>query len=224
VNENFPGSAQTQVTAITNRGNTAGFWVTKGGTNHGFVEWNGVFASYNDPATPHTAGAVNQLLGLNTAGTAVGFYNDAHGHSHAYALNQATGQFTAIHVPGQSVVATGINNNGAIVGFATDAAGATSSWLKIGTATTAFQFPGGTDTQALGINTKNQIVGSYLDGSGTMHGFVLANPLGPVSHWTTIEDPHGIGSTVVNGINTAGDLVGFYNDAAGNTHGMLATP
>ncbi len=224
VNENFPGSAQTQVTGIDDKGNTSGFWVTANGTNHGFIEWNGVFASYNDPATPKTKGSVNQLLGINNAGTAVGFYNDAKGHSHAYKLNQATGAFTAIHVPGVSVAATGINNAGDIVGFATDAAKNTTSWLKIGTTTITYQFPGGSDTQAFGINAKNQIVGSYLDGAGVLHGFVLTNPMGPVSHWQSIDDPNGVGSTVVNGINAAGDLVGFYTDAAGNTDGMLATP
>jgi uncharacterized membrane protein len=103
---------------------------------------------------------VNQLLGINNAGTAVGFYNDAKGNSHACKLNQATGQFTPIHVPGVSTVATGINNAGDVVGFATDAAGTTTSWLKIGTSTIAYQFPGGSDTQAFGINAENQIAGS----------------------------------------------------------------
>ena len=224
VNENFPGSAQTQVTGLNDLGDTSGFWVTANGTNHGFVEWNGVFASYNDPSTPKTKGSVNQLLGINNAGTAVGFYNDKNGNSHAYKLNQATGQFAAIHVPGVSTVATGINKAGDIVGSATDAAGNTTSWLKIGTSTIAFGFPGGSDTQAFGINNKNQIAGSYLDGSGVLHGFVLTNPMGPVSHWQSIDDPNGVGSTVINGINAAGDLVGFYTDAAGNTDGMLATP
>jgi hypothetical protein len=180
VNENFPGSAQTQVTGLNDLGDTTGFWVTAGGTNHGFVEWNGVFASYNDPHTPKVKGSVNQLLGINKAGD--------------------------------------------VVGFATDSTGVTTSWLKIGTSTTAFQFPGGTDTQAFGINNKNQIVGSYLDGSGVMHGFVLSSPLGPVSHWQSIDDPNGVGSTLVNGINAAGDLVGFYTDSAGNVDGMLAIP
>jgi hypothetical protein len=224
VNENFPGSAQTQVTGLNDLGDTTGFWVTAGGTNHGFVEWNGVFASYNDPHTPKVKGSVNQLLGINNAGIAVGFYNDAQGHAHAYELNQATGVFTPIHVPGVSVTATGINKAGDVVGFATDSTGVTTSWLKIGTSTTAFQFPGGTDTQAFGINNKNQIVGSYLDGSGVMHGFVLSSPLGPVSHWQSIDDPNGVGSTLVNGINAAGDLVGFYTDSAGNVDGMLAIP
>ena len=37
-----------------------------------------------------------------------------------------------------------------------------------------------------------------------------------------VDDPNGIGSTVVNGVNAAGELVGFYVDAAGNTDGFLA--
>ena len=53
---------------------------------------------------------------------------------------------------------------------------------------------------------------------------MLTSPMGPVSHWQSIDDPNGVGSTLVNGINAAGDLVGFYTDAAGNTDGMLATP
>ena len=225
-NENFPGSAQTQVIGIDNKGNTAGFWVTKNGTNHGFVEWNGVFENLNDPKTPHMAGSVNQLLGVNDNGVAVGFYNDAAGNSHAYQVNQATGVFTAIKIPGAvSATATGISRGGYIVGFAKDAAGTTSSWmLAPGGQLTTYQFPGGSNTQAFGINPQKQIVGSYLDGNGVQHGFVLTNPQGPKSHWQSIDDPNGVGSTVVNGINGAGDLVGFYTDAAGNTDGMLATP
>ncbi len=225
-NENFPGSAQTQVTGLNNQGDTSGFWVTANGTNHGFVEWNGVFSSYNDPKTPHMAGSVNQLLGVNNNGQAVGFYNDAAGNSHAYQVNQATRVYTAIKIPGAvSAVATGISKGGYIVGFAKDSAGTTSSWmLAPGGQLTTYQFPGGSDTQAFGINPQKQIVGSYLDGNGVMHGFVLTNPQGPTSHWQSIDDPNGVGSTVVNGINGAGDLVGFYTDAAGNTDGMLATP
>src|SRR5215471_2113859 len=126
-NENVPGSAQTQVVAINNIGDTAGFWVTANGTNHGFVRWNGGFENLNDPKTPHAAGSVNQLLGINDTGMAVGFYTDAAGNSHAYQVNQATDVFTAIKIPGAvSAAATGINKGGYIAGFATDSAGTTS--------------------------------------------------------------------------------------------------
>jgi hypothetical protein len=225
-NENFPGSVQTQVTGLNNLGDTCGFWVSGNNTNRGFVEWNGVFASYTDPSTPKVAGAVNQLLGINDAGNAVGFYNDAKNNAHPYELNQATGKFTALHIADAvSATAAGINNAGDIVGFFTDASGSTESFLLTAShQLVTYQFPGGSDTQALGINSNNEIVGSYLDSKGVMHGFTLTDPLGPVSHWQKIDDPHGIGSTVVNGINSAGDLVGFYTDSAGNTDGMLAVP
>jgi hypothetical protein len=224
VSENFPGSAQTQVVAIDNKGNTAGFWVSKAGKNSGFVEWNGVFESFTDPHTPMTKGSVNQLLGVNDSGVAVGFYNDARGHAHAYEVNQATGVFTAIRIPGDvSTTATGINNNGDIAGFGTDAAGTTTSWLLHNGHLTTYQFPGGSDTQAFGINDHDEIVGTYNDGSGVMHGFTLKAPLGPVSHWQKIDDPNGVGTTTVNGVSNSGKLAGFYF-VGPICHGMLATP
>ena len=222
-NENFPGSVQTQVVAINNTGDTAGFWVQGNGTNRGFIDFNGVFTSYTDPNTPHGPGSVNQILGINDNGIAVGFYNDAAGVSHGFTLNQATGAFTKIPKQGGSTVATGINNAGAVVGFAQASDGTISSFLLSSGHTTRFQFPGGSSTEAFGINASDQIVGSYLDGAGVMHGFVLDNPTG-AARWRSVDDPNGVGSTVINGENDAGDLVGFYTDAAGNTDGMLATP
>ena len=223
-NENFPGSTQTQVTAINNDGATAGFWVNANKTNTGFVDSNGVFTSYTDPLTPTGAGSVNQLLGLNDDGTAVGFYTGANGKSRAYTLNLATDTFTTIKHQGKNALATGINDAGDVVGFESSSTNVVSSFFIQSGISTRLQFPGGSSTEALGINSSDQIVGSYVDGSGVMHGFVLDHPTGPGTTWHSIDDPNGIGSTVVNGINNAGDLVGFYTDAAGNTDGMLATP
>lgn len=223
VNENFPGSVQTQVTAINNKGDLAGFWVSGNNTNRGWVMWNGVFTSYKDHMTPKMPGSVNQLLGLNDAGIAAGFYNDATGNSHAYTLDQRTGRFTAVKVPGaSSAVASGINSAGVVVGFATSPSG-TAGFLKQGNHLSTLQFPGGSDTQPFGVNDKDAVVGSYLDGSGVLHGFLVITPL-THARWTSIDDPNGVGSTVVNGVNDALDLVGFYTDPAGNTDGMLATP
>ena len=221
-NENFPGSVQTQVTAINNKGFTAGFWVDGKGNNFGFVEWNGVFTSYKNPHTG--AGTVNQLLGLNDKGIAVGFYTDANGVNHAYKLNQGTGKFTAIVPPGgNNALATGINDNGDIVGFLTASNGSTVSFLLKGTTFTEFSFPNASSTQALGVNKYDEIVGDYVDGAGNMHGFTLKNPL-TNAHFQSIDDPNGIGTTTINGLNDNGTLVGFYVDGAGNTDGMLATP
>ncbi|HEV3091766.1 MAG TPA: hypothetical protein VGX91_10065 [Candidatus Cybelea sp.] len=220
VNENFPGSAQTQVTAINNHGDTAGFWVNNKNLNFGFIEWNGVFTSYKDPETRN--GKVNQILGVNDSGTAVGFYVDAKGNSHGFTLDQATGKFQAVKPPGGgvSVSVTAINDAGDLTGFFTTASKQTYAFLRKGNHFSTFGFPGGSNTQPLGINSGDQIVGSYDDGAGVMHGFLLSRPLSHAK-WQSIDDPNGIGSTVVNGLNDRGEMVGFYTDAAGNTDGML---
>lgn len=220
-NENFPGSAQTQVTAINNTGYTAGFWVDGNGNNFGFIEWNGVFTSYTDPNTGN--GTVNQLLGLNDNGIAVGFYTDSTGVNHAYKLNQSNGKFTAIVPPGAtSALATGINDHGDIVGFLTASDGSVDGFLLKGSTYTEFSFPSSTNTTPFGVNLSDQIVGSYVDGAGMTHGFLLTSPL-KNAKWKSIDDPNGIGTTVINGLNGKGNLVGFYVDSAGNTDGFLAT-
>jgi hypothetical protein len=228
VNENFPHSMQTQVTSLNNDGDTAGFWVNSAGTNIGFVRWNGVYASYTDPNTPKAPGSVNQILGINDSGTAVGFWVNKQNNDRSFELNQATGAFTAIHVPGVSWSADAINNNGDIVGFATGSKNVTSSWMLTPSGQlVSFQYPGGHDTQAFGINDSDEIVGTYLDKTGTQHGFVLTDPLGPKSVWQSVDDPDesAVGQTFINGVNDAGDLVGFYcSNPASNCNGFLATP
>jgi len=220
-NENYPGSAQTQVTALNNLGDTAGFWVDSNGNNFGFVEWNNVFTSYKNPKTG--SGTVNQILGINDAGIAVGFYTDGNGVNHGFSLNQATGKFKALVPPnGVSVSATGINQNGDICGFATTASGTTVSWLLKGKSFTSFSYPGSNNTTALGINANDEIVGAYVDASGGMHGFTLTSPLNNAK-FTSVDDPKGVGTTTINGLNDAGTLVGFYVDSVGNTDGFLAT-
>jgi hypothetical protein len=76
---------------------------------------------------------------------------------------------------------------------------------------------------ALGVNNFEEVVGTYMVGSGSsaqMHGFTWQ----PGRGFTSIDDPHGVGTTTINGVNDFGQLVGFYVDAAGNTDGFLATP
>lgn len=221
-NENFPGSVQTQVIAINNHGDTAGFWVDGNGNNFGFVRHNGVYTSYRDPNTG--TGTVNQLLGLNDNGVAVGFYTDGNGVNHAYKLTLNDGHFKEL-VPsgGTNATATGVNNNGDIVGFFTASNGSVVSFLRTANNKhyTEFDFPQSTNTTALGINNFDQIVGVYVDGAKQMHGFLLSNPLHNAK-WHSIDDPNGVGTTTINGLNDKGQLVGFYVDGAGNTDGFLA--
>lgn len=216
--ENFSGGTATQVTGLNNHHDTSGFWINNKNVNLGFVQWRGVFTSYKDPKT--AGGTVNQILGINDSGIAVGFYTDKSGINHGFTLNQATGRFAPVTLPGvTNVTAAGINDAGDITGFYGSASG-TTGFLKKGKSFTTFSFPGGDNTMALGINSHDQIVGSYQDTSGGMHGFVLSHALAHAK-WASIDDPNGVGTTTINGLNDKGQMVGFYVDSAGNTDGML---
>jgi hypothetical protein len=220
--ENYPGSVQTQVTAIDNSGNTAGFWVDGNNNNFGFVAWHGVFTTYADPNTG--SGTVNQILGLNDSGIAAGFYTDGNGLNHAYVVNQKSHKFQELTPPGgNNALATGINNKGDVVGFFTASSGAVVGFLLRHGNYTEFEYPGSTNTTPLGVNDSDQIVGGYADASGGMHGFVLRHGLKNAT-FQSVDDPNGVGATTINGVNDDGEIVGFYGDAAGNTDGFLALP
>ena len=231
VNENFPGSVQTQVTGLNDRGVTVGFWSTMNNTNMvndntGFWERNGKFHNANFPTSAQGSPPVDQLLGVNDGDTAAGFYTDAAGNNHGYEVNLDTGRFSSVtdpNLPGASLTAAAINNGGDVAGFYTNAAGTTDGFLKVHGRFIDLAAPGASATMALGVNDRDEVVGTYTVGGGTgavMHGFTWTAKGG----FATIDDPHGVGTTTVNGLNNAGDLVGFYVDAAGNTDGFLATP
>jgi probable HAF family extracellular repeat protein len=207
---------QTQVVAINTNGATVGFFVTRTGANYGFVKWNGRMWPVAYPKTPKK-NPFNQLLGVNDNGIAAGFFLDSAGNSHGYLYNIRTRTFFLLRVPvnATSVVITGINNSNVIVGF-----------IVVGKVTVAFvvkngvfhelSFGGRTNTQALGVNASGVVVGSFLDASGKMHGFM----------WTStgmhqIDSPWGSGGTLINGLNDKGVLVGFFIDAKGRTIGLV---
>jgi probable HAF family extracellular repeat protein len=64
---------------------------------------------------------------------------------------------------------------------------------------------GNTGTFAQGINDPGQVVGYFLDSTGT-HGFSKTG-----SSFTTLNYPSAPLSTFAEGINNKGDVVGWYN-------------
>jgi hypothetical protein len=218
-NENYPGSQQTQVIAINDWGNTVGFYANTAGANFGFLDEGGVMTSVSDPNTTSKP-AVNQLLGINNQGTAVGFYNNAKGNAHAYEWHRKTGAFTAIVPFGtSSATATAINDHGTVAGFYAEANGNTAGFIMKGTNDMSIEFPGSTNTQIFGLNNEGTVVGMYVGAHKQTHGFIYSAGV-----YKTIDDPDGVGSTLVNGLNNLGTVVGFYTDAKGNTDGFVANP
>ncbi len=233
VNENFPGSVQTQVTGLNNRGVTVGFWSNTNmgvgmDANFGWVNVNGHFRQADFPTGDSASPVTDQLLGVNDSDIAVGFWVDAQGNNHGYEYNINTGRFSSVVDPqdkGASLQATAINDRGDIAyGAYTTAAGTTDGFLL----THRGQFidltvPGASSTMALGVNNRDEVVGTYTVGSGSsaqMHGFTWT----PQHRFHSLDEPQGQGATTINGVNDFGQLVGFYVDASGNTDGFLATP
>jgi hypothetical protein len=225
-----PGSAQTQLTGLNNTGIQVGFWSAQNKasqveSNVGFYLRAGRFASVRFPTRDNASPPVNQLLGVNDHGIAVGFYTDGQGRHHGYRYDIATRTFAVVAVPGgSSVIAAAINNSGGVAGFFTGRNGVTSGFFLRATGQLfILNAPHAAMTQALGVSDSGEVVGGYRLGSGSRaatHGFTWT----PQRGFTTVDDPRGVGTTTINGVNDAGDLVGFYVDGPGNTDGLLATP
>lgn len=219
--ENYPGSAQTQVIGISNNGKTVGFYIDQAGNTHGFTRsLAGLFTPVN---FPHSV--FNQLLGQNDMSQAAGYYSMSKGNTtpdFPYIYDENGGIFEVLTIPGATggAQATGINNSQQVCGFYIDAGGVNHGFfLSFGTFT-KLDFPHSTFTQALGLNNKNEVVGVYTDTANMNHGFVY-NTVSKT--WQSVDDPNGVGTTVVNGTNDKHQLVGFWGTSPLNT-GFVATP
>jgi hypothetical protein len=219
--ENFPNSAQTQVTGINNENKTVGFYMTTGSVSKtiGFQMQNGVYGAVGQPGEPF-----NQLLGQNDHSQASGYYStnvSGSNPDHGYIYDESGAVFETFLLPNSQggVQATGINNSDQVCGFVIDSNNISHGWLEILGDYTVLNYPQSSSTMALGLNNKGQVVGTFNDASGT-HGFVYYISS---KQWQQIDDPDGFGTTIVNGINDNGALVGFFGTSPINT-AFVATP
>jgi hypothetical protein len=235
VNENFPHSFQTQVTGLNGVGNTVGFFANTAGANFGFYTTGRQF-KFHKVDFPHASNSspqMDQLLGINNHGEAVGFYQNVNMLFRGYEYNIHTHVFKRIAQPGvtvnkttPSLTSTSINNKGDVAGFYTNKDGNTVGFIKsTDGAFRSLNYPGSSMTQIFGINDKDEVVGAYTVGDSSTppsYGFTWT----PKHGFTEVNDPHGLGSTLINGVNDSGDLVGFFTNAADNNfvQAFLAVP
>ncbi|MGA3089814.1 MAG: hypothetical protein ABSD75_14450 [Terriglobales bacterium] len=221
--ENYGGSQQTQVIGINNEPfKTSGFYILHGKT-FGFTDYNGTFTSVAYPKKPF-----NQLLSQNDYGQAAGYYSttgSGSGPDTAYVYDEDGGVFETFEIPDStSAQATGINNSDNVCGFYLDASSNSHGWVQIQGHFTILNYPGALQTSASGLNNKGLVVGFWVDASVNTHGFVYDTAS---STFTSVDDPNGVGETIVNGVNDNGDLVGFYGPGNCNSSqcsGFVATP
>ena len=164
--------------------------------------------------------AIKVAVSLDDRNIAAGFFTDGQGNNHGYTYNISSGAYQQVTVPRfTNITAAAINHQGDIAGFGT-IAGNTEAFLLVKGKATEIKYPGSSQTQALGLNNNDEVVGDYTVGSGNaaaMHGFTWYPGFG----FHKVDSPAGAGTTTINGVNDCGDVVGFYGDDAGNTDGLL---
>ena len=180
-----------------------GFYTDIVGATHGFLDSAGVQSTIDDPAglPPHVTTPVQNLLGINNALRAAGFWTDNNGNEHGFVVrlaalpppNSAFAELTPQKVStdlGVNAVATqtsDITNNNLVCGFWTDAANPPNNHgftVFFNTGANRFntvqsltanpaQIPNVASLSPFGCNDNGEVVGSYTATNGTVHGFVF---------------------------------------------------
>jgi hypothetical protein len=221
------------------------------GFTHGFLDSNGVQLTIDDPMglPPRITTPVQNLLGINNALTAAGFWTSNAGHEHGFVVEINTqttppsSVFTELTLAKVSadlgVVAAAtqtsdINNNNLVCGFWTDAndinhgfevffnpAAHTFNMVQPLTANPA-QIPNVKSLSPFGCNDHGAVVGSYTANDGTVHGFIFDG-----TDWHNYDAAgssqtaaFGVMGTFINGINNDGNIVGFFSDGE-NVNGFV---
>jgi hypothetical protein len=229
-----------------------GFYTDKAtGFTHGFLDSFGVQSTIDDPAglPPKVTTPVQNLLGINNALTAAGFWTDNGGHENGFVVQINTqtkppsSSFTELTPAkvsadlGVSAVATqtsDITNNNLVCGFWTDANNNNHGFeVFFSPADQAFsmvqhlranpaQIPNVISLSPFGCNDKGEVVGSFMAKDGTVHGFVFDG-----TDWHTYDAAgssqkvaFGVAGTFINGINNDGNIVGFFSDGE-NVNGFV---
>ena len=114
-------------------------------------------------------------MGINNAGTAVGFYQDSLGAFHGYIATGTTASTFDVTFGGaMGTQAFGINNHGEIGGDYTDSMGTMHGFVYIGGVFYTVDDPSAVagSTVINGVNDLGQLVGFYTNANDATVGFV----------------------------------------------------
>jgi 6-phosphogluconolactonase (cycloisomerase 2 family)/uncharacterized membrane protein len=221
----FPGASDTYAFGINNSGIVVGYWDllnSVGGVvaYHGFMWKAGVFQQVDFPGSVDSS-----ILGINVHGDFVGSWDSGIHSPIAHGFICSSKQCTSFDVPVAGATLTqpdDINANGQIAGAYVDG-GLIHAFLIDGKNFTSLDFPGATSTVAWGINTAGQIVGTYHNADGSVHGF-LAQPSSAgkaeYAYSANLNQITGFHVDLTSGALSAPSNVPGPNDAGG----MVADP
>ncbi len=156
-----PGVDFLEVTSTNDHGHYAGNTKDADGKLIGFTLIDGEFTTYDVPDSKQTT-----FYGLNNAGQAAGFYIDQNEISHGIILQD--GELNVWNFPGAlNTQIFGIGEDGQPLGDIIDAEEVVNGFIG----EMRFDVPSAMTTFVDDINTAGIVVGSYIDGDGTYHGF-----------------------------------------------------
>ncbi len=162
----------------------------------GFTLIDGVYAAYNVPNS-RTFG----IYGLNNAGLAVGFYQDADEVSHGVIIQH--GELEEFDFPGAAETEIfGVSESGLLIGDIFDSDGVIHGFVG----NELFDVPGAMTTYADDMNADGILVGSYVDADGVYHGYARQAD----GSYITFNFPGMLSNLeylFVNAINDAGIIV-----------------
>jgi probable HAF family extracellular repeat protein len=218
------------------------------GFTHGFLDSFGVQSTIDDPAglPPNVTTPVQNLLGINNALRAAGFWTDNAGHEHGFVaeINTQTTPVSArfaeltpakvsadLGVVAVATQTSDITNNNLVCGFWTDA-NDINHGFSVFFNTGAHRFntvqaltpkiPNVKSLSPFGCNDNGEVVGSFTANDGTVHGFVFDG-----ADWHNYDaagssqaPAFGVMGTFINGVNNAGVIVGFFSDGQ-NVNGFV---
>jgi|GEM_PF-1199941 len=191
----FPGSDETYAFGINDAGQIVGHYGKEGWFWHGFL-FDG--SGFQTIKVPYSGCECTAAHGINNVGQAVGSYwgSECGEGIHGFLFD---GGFQAINFPDAvSTAALGINDRGQIVGNYSGYSGWIPSQIGI-----AFLYDNGTFqtlnfpyftsvSAAYDINNAGQLVGSYRDLYGQLHGFLATPVVSCVTVLLTFDDgPEG---------------------------------
>jgi hypothetical protein len=174
----IPGSAATWAESSNYRGNIVGYYQepnvgSKNGSVHGFIMApDGSYIQFDRPPSEDIGPGFPTVI--NDEDSIVTTYVDAQNHSHGL-LRFCDGQFKTIDYPGSNYSELlGIDDNGIIAGGYLDSSGNNHGFLRFRNGNLlSFDFPGASvaDTTVRAASTQGEVVGTWSDLYGAVHGF-----------------------------------------------------
>ena len=165
----FPGSANTAIYAVNDRGEFVGAEKDINGAHHAIFD-NGRHLALLDAAGLIGTSPESWAFSINDLGDIAGTYTDTSGTFHGY-VHHADRTITHIEFPNATgTKAYGVNDRGTVIGVYIDTDGNTRSFMLRKGRYRNMDLPGGTPsfgTTPLSVNDSDVIVGELTRTDGT---------------------------------------------------------